>query len=453
MQEIQFIDTSLRDGNQSLWDATGITTGDVLAIAPQVNKVGFRAVDFISNSGMDTAVRYHRENPWERVRLAVQAMPDTPLSFGTTSRRFIGFKRTPDSILALVIKRMKANGIRRVWILDAAHEVSSLLKVAHMCKAVGIEETVIALSFSLSPVHTDEFFGRLTGELTHDPDVNTVYIKDQGGLLTPERIKTLVPAVQAHLNGKTLEIHSHCNTGLAPLVYLEAIRMGVHIVHTGVPPVANGTAQPSIYNILNNIKYMGYTAKINAEALAAMASYLEEVAAKTGKPRGVPFEYDISIYEHQLPGGMVSTMKRQLKEGKMEDRLPEVMEEIIRVRKELGWPIMVTPLSQMVGSQATMNVMSGERYKVISSGVMEYVAGYFGPSPVPIDPTILDKITSVPKVKKMMAEEFPQPSIAELRRQIGAGADMDDEEFLLRYAMRAEDVNAMLARGPFKAAG
>jgi len=443
MQEIEFIDTSLRDGNQSLWDATGLTTGDILAIAPQVDKVGFRAVDFISNSGMDTAVRYHRENPWERVRLAVQAMPNTPLSFGTTSRRFIGFKRTPDSVLALVIKRMALNGIRRVWILDAAHEVASLLKVARMCKAEGIAETVIALSFSLSPVHTDEFFGRLTQAFTSNPDVDTVYIKDQGGLLTPERIKTLVPAVQANLNGKTLEIHSHCNTGLAPLVYLEAIRLGVHIVHTGVPPVANGTAQPSIYNILNNIQYMGFRAQVNLEALAAMAAFLEEVAAKTGKPRGVPFEYDMSIYEHQLPGGMVSTMKRQLKEGKMENRLPEVMEEIIRVRKELGWPIMVTPLSQMVGSQATMNVMSGERYKVVSSGVMEYVAGYFGPSPMPIDPNVLDRITSFPKVKKMLAEEFPQPSVEELRRQMGAGLDMSDEEFLLRYAMRAEDVNAI----------
>ncbi|OGP62131.1 MAG: hypothetical protein A2170_10550 [Deltaproteobacteria bacterium RBG_13_53_10] len=157
MQEIQFIDTSLRDGNQSLWDATGLTTGDILAIAPNVEKVGFLAVDFISNSGMETVVRYHRENPWERVRRAVQAMPNTPLSFGTTSRRFIGFKRTPDAILALVMERMKANGIRRIWILDAAHEVASLLNVARMCKAVNIPEVVIALSFSLSPVHTDEF--------------------------------------------------------------------------------------------------------------------------------------------------------------------------------------------------------------------------------------------------------------------------------------------------------
>src|SRR3990172_10276276 len=135
MEEIHFIDTTLRDGNQSLWDATGLTTSDILALAPQVDKVGFLAVDFLSNSGMDTAVRYHRENPWEKVRLSLKAMPNPPLSFGTTSRRFIGFKRTPDSILSLVMKRMAANGIRRIWILDAAHEVSSLLNVARMCKA------------------------------------------------------------------------------------------------------------------------------------------------------------------------------------------------------------------------------------------------------------------------------------------------------------------------------
>lgn len=450
MEEIHFIDTSLRDGNQSLWDATGLRTADILDLAPIVDKVGFKAIDFISNSGMDTAVRYHRENPWERVRLAVKAMPHTPLSFGTTSRRFIGFKRTPDAILSLVIKCMAKNGIRRIWILDAAHEVASLLKVAHMAKEVGIEEVVVALSYSLSPVHTDEFYGRLTAELTKDKAVDTVYIKDQGGLLTVDRIRTLVPAIMANLNGKNLELHSHCNTGLAPLVYLEAVRLGVRILHTGVPPLANGTAQPSIFNILHNIKYMGYKSRVDVNMLAAMAEKIEEIRQKTGKPKGELCEYDISIYEHQLPGGMVSTLKRQLREGDMEGRLPEVMEEIVRVRKELGWPIMVTPLSQMVGSQATMNVMSGERYKVVSSGVMEYVAGYFGPPPVPIDPNVLDKIMSFPKVKKMMREEFPQPSIEELRKQMGVSANMPDEEFLLRYAMRAEDVDALFAAGAAK---
>ena len=162
MEEIKFVDTSLRDGNQSLWNATGLTTENILAVAPHADQAGFAVVDFISNSGMDTAVRYHRQNPWEKIRLATHAMPNTPLSFGTTGRRFIGFKRAPESIIALVIERMAANGIRRVWLLDAAHDIELLLKAAGWVKAAGIEECVLALSYSISPVHTDEYYAQKT---------------------------------------------------------------------------------------------------------------------------------------------------------------------------------------------------------------------------------------------------------------------------------------------------
>jgi len=450
MGEIQFIDTSLRDGNQSLWDATGLKTAMFLDLAPIVDRAGFKSVDFVSNSNMETSVRYHRENPWEKVRIVTRAMPHTPLSFGTTTRRFIGFKRSPYSILSLVIERMAANGIRRIWILDAAHEVDTFYKTARMSKAAGIEEVVVALSYSISPAHTDEYYSQKTKEICACPDVDTVYLKDQGGLLTLESVKTLIPAIQANLNGKTLEIHSHCNTGLAPLVYLEAIRLGVDIVHTGVPPLSNGPAQPSIFNILKNIRYMGYTASIDEAALQQMSAYLTAVAEKTGRSPGVPLEYDISYYHHQLPGGMVSTLKRQLSERGMENRLQDVIEEITIVRKELGYPIMVTPLSQIVGSQATMNIISGERYKIIPNGVIEYVAGFFGPPPVPIDPNVLDKITSMPKTKKLMAAEFSQPSVSEIRQQLGIGLNVSDEEFLLRYAINKDDVDAMVAAGPIQ---
>ena len=450
MGEIKFIDTSLRDGNQSLWDATGLKTKMFLDVAPMVDRIGFKAVDFVSNSNMETSVRYHRENPWEKVRMVTKAMPNTPLSFGTTTRRFIGFKRAPYSILGLVIERMAANGIRRIWILDAAHEIDTFYEVARMSKAAGIEEVVVALSYSISPANTDEYYARKTKDITACPDVDTVYLKDQGGLLTLDSVKSLVPIIQANLNGKGFEIHSHCNTGLAPLVYLEAFRMGVDIAHTGVPPLANGSAQPSIFNILKNTEFMGYSSKLNKDVLKDMSDYLFEVAQKTGRPAGVPPEYDISYYDHQLPGGMTSTLKRQLMERKMEDRLEEVIEEIKKVRKELGYPIMVTPLSQIVGSQATMNIIAGERYKIVPNGVMEYVAGYFGPPPMPIEPDIFDKISNLPKTKKLIKSEFPQPSIKEIRQQMDIGPDVSDEEFLLRYAIVGDDVDAMLAAGPIQ---
>ena len=445
MSEIKFIDTSLRDGNQSLWDATGLTTSMILSVAPEIDRVGFHAVDFIASTHMQTAVRYHNENPWEKTRLASQAMPNTRLCFGTTGRRFVGFKRCPDSILQLVYDRMAANGIRRVWIIDAPHEKDIIYKNAGMAKASGIEDFMVALSYSISPVHTDEYYAKKAQMITNCPDVDTVYLKDQGGLLTPERVKTLIPAIQTNLNGRPLEIHTHCNTGLGPLVCLEAFRLGVDRVHTGVPPLANGTAHPSIFNILKNIKHMGYSANLNKEALRNYSARLMQIAEREGRPKGAPLEYDLAYYEHQVPGGMVTTLKRQLSEAGKADSLEKVLEEIVRVRQELGYPIMVTPFSQFVATQATMNVISGGRYKMVPDGVIEYIAGYFGEPPAPIEQDVLDKVRSLPKTKKLMNEAFPQPSVKEIRKQMAIGPGVSDEEFLLRYALGDNKVDVMLA--------
>jgi oxaloacetate decarboxylase alpha subunit len=444
MSEIKFLDTSLRDGNQSLWDATGLKTDMIVSMAPEIDRVGFYAVDLIASTHMQTAVRYQRENPWERIGLASKAMPNTRLCFGTTGRRFIGFKRSPDSILQLVYERMAANGIRRVWLIDAPHEKDIIYKNARMAKAAGIEDFMVALGYSISPVHTDEYYVKKTQMITKCPDVDTVYLKDQGGLLTPERLQTLVPAIQANLNGRPLEIHTHCNTGLGPLVCLEAIRLGIDRVHTGTPPLANGTAQPSIFNILKNIEHMGYSANLNEEALKDYSAHLMQVAETEGRPKGAPLEYDLAYYEHQVPGGMATTLKRQLSEAGKTDSLEKVFEEIVKVRKELGYPIMVTPFSQFVATQATMNVISGERYKMVPDGIIEYVAGYFGEPPAPIEQNILDKIAGLPKTKKLMDQEFPQPSVKEIRKQMGIGSSVSDEEFLLRYALGDDEVNTML---------
>lgn len=445
MAAIKFMDTSLRDGNQSLWDATGLTTGMILSLAPNINRIGFHAVDLIASTHMGTAVRYHRENPWQRVKLAAQAMPDVRLCFGTTGRRFVGFKRCPDSILELVYQRMAANGIRRVWMIDAPLEKEVIYKNAKMAKAAGIEDFMVALGYTISPVHTDEYYGQKTQMITRCPDVNTIYLKDQGGLLTPERLRTLVPAIQANLNGRPLEAHTHCNTGLGPLVYLEAIRLGIDTLHTAVPPLANGTGQPSIFNILKNIRYMGHSAHINEDDLNTYSANLLAIAEEQGRPVGTPLEYDLSYYEHQVPGGMVTTLKRQLAEANQSHRLEEVYEEIIKVRRELGYPIMVTPFSQFVATQATVNVVSGKRYEIVPDGVMEYVAGYFGEPPSPIDPNVLEKICSFPKTQKMMKKRLPQPSVEEIRKEMNMGEEVSDEEFLLRYALGNSAVDTMLA--------
>lgn len=448
--EIYFVDVTTRDGNQSLWDATGIRTGMILSITPVMDKVGFRAIDFTSSINMGVSVHWHKENPWERIRLCAQAMPNTILSFGTTGRRFIGFKRMPDSIQALVLKTVKACGIRRVWILDAAYDMNILLCTARMAKEAGIEEVMMALPYSISPVHTDEFFAQKAKELASCPDVDIMYLKDAGGLLTIDRVRTLIPVIQQNIGNLPLEIHSHCNTGLASLCYLEAMKLGVKTFHVAVPPLAYGSSLPSALNILHNAHHMGYTVKADAEALEAMSAHFQMIAEREQRPVGVPVEHDVYYYKHQVPGGMLSTLKRHLTEVRMGHRLEEVLEEVVRVRQELGYPIMVTPFSQFIGTQAAMNVISGERYKQVSDGVLQYVAGWFGEHNVPIDPNVLDKIISLPRTKEFLNKEFDQPSVEEIRKQMGMGSEVSDEEFLLRYSMTDREVDEMLAAGQMK---
>jgi oxaloacetate decarboxylase alpha subunit len=449
-KEIYFVDVTTRDGNQSLWDATGIKTGMILPIAPVMDRVGFRAIDFASSINMGVSVRWHKENPWERIRLCAKAMPNSILSFGTTGRRFIGFRRMPDSINTLVLKVVKACGIKRVWILDAAHDADLLLRTARMAKEAGIEEVMIALSYSISPVHTDEFYAQKAREITASPDVDLVYLKDQGGLLTVDRVRTLVPVIQQNIKGLPLEIHSHCSTGLATLCYLEAMKLGIKTFHVAVPPLAYGSSLPSALNIMHNARHLGYTVKADEEALEAMSAHFQMVAERENRPVGAPVEHDVYYYKHQVPGGMLSTLKRQLAEVKMEDQLEEVLEEVVRVRQELGYPIMVTPFSQFVGTQAAMNIMSGQRYKQVSDGVFQYVAGWFGKPNTPIDPEVLDKITSHLRAKEFLNKEFAQPSVEEIRQQMGIGPQVSDEEFLLRYSMSDREVDEMLAAGPVK---
>ena len=449
-KEIYFVDVTTRDGNQSLWDATGIKTGMILPIAPVMDKVGFRAIDFAASISMGVSVRWHKEDPWERLRLCAKAMPNSILSFGTTGRRFIGFKRMPDSIQVLVLKTVKACGIRRVWILDAAHETDLLLRTARMAKEAGIEEVMIALSYSISPVHTDEFYAQKAREIVSSPDVDIVYLKDQGGLLTIDRVRTLVPVIQQNIKGLPLEIHSHCNTGMGILCYLEAMKLGINTFHVAVPPLAEGSSLPSALNMLHNARHLGYTVKADEEALKAMSAHFQMVAQKENRPIGAPVEHDVYYYKHQVPGGMLSTLKRQLAEVKMGHRLEEVLEEVVRVRQELGYPIMVTPFSQFVGTQSAMNIMSGERYKQVSDGVFQYVAGWFGKPNVPIDPNVLDKITSLPRAKEFLNKEIAQPTVEEIRKQMGISPEVSDGEFLLRYSMSDREVDEMLAAGPMK---
>ena len=467
MGEVRFVDSTVRDGNQSLWGATGLTGGMILSVLRAMDRVGFKAIDLTASTHMGVSVRYHKENPWELMRLAARRATRTPLAFGTTGRRFIGFKRVPDAVMALVLQRVAANGIRRVWMVDAAHDVEQIGKVARMAKAAGIEEFVAALSFTVSPVHSDEYYAGKAAALACCADVDTLYLKDQGGLLTPERVGSLVPAIRAAIGSKPLEIHSHCNTGLGPISCLAAVTLGVDVVHTAVAPAVYGTSLPSVTNMLQNLPHLAagdedvlpmmpswllgrekYRANLNEEALREVTTYFTRLADREGRPVGQPVEHDAHYYVHQVPGGMMTTLRRQLAEIGMADRFGEVLEEVVRVRRDFGYPIMVTPLSQFVGTQAALNVIHGERYKIVPEGVIQYAAGWFGPPTVPMDPEVYEKILQQPRAADIFGKEFPQPSVGEIRREMGLSSGVSDEEFLLRYVLPGEQVDEMLAAGP-----
>jgi oxaloacetate decarboxylase alpha subunit len=445
MAEVGLLDVSVRDGNQSLWGATGMTTAQILRIAPAMDRVGFTALDYTSSTHMGVAVRTHREDPWERLRLTREAMPGTPLQFIGTGMRFISWERAHPEVMQLVYDRLVEAGISRFIVLDPTHDLEAMLESARMVRRAGAAQTVAALTYTISAIHDDAFYAGLAGRLAASPDIDRFYLKDPAGLLTPDRARTLIPAVSARLGGRPLELHSHCTVGLSQLSYLVAADLGVGVLHVACGPLSNGSSLPDAQRTVANLRELGHRVDLDDRLLALVADYFRRLARAEGRPEGTPQEYDASFLRHQVAGGVMTTVSRQLAELGLSDRFDAVLEEVSRVRAELGHPIMVTPFPQMVCSQALYNVISAERYQVVPDQVIRYLLGSFGRPTGPVDESVRDRILARPRARQLMAEP-PPPSPAELRARFGHG--ISDEELLLRASMPAEQVDAMLAAGP-----
>ena len=441
---IGLVDTTVRDGHQSLWSADALTTAMIAEIAPVMDRVGFRAIDFTSSTHMAMAVRTHAEDPWERIRTVRALMPETPLGFITPGMRFMAWQRAPVDVMRLALACVIRSGIRRIWVAESMNDVETDLRIARIAKQEGADEVLVGLVYSISPVHTDDYYAARAREIAASADVDVLNLKDPGGLLTPERVRTLVPALRAATPALPLEVHSHCTATMAPLVYLESVRLGASFVCTAVRPLANGTSQPSAEQTIANLRAEGFEVELNEGALAEMSAYFTALAARIGRPVGMPAEYDVSIYRHQLPGGMTSTLRRQLREVGLESRWEDVLAEIPRVREELGWPIMVTPLSQFVGVQAFLNVTTSRRYEQIPDEVVKYVLGQYGPPPGELDPEVVATVLASPKAEQLRREER-RLDLDEARARFGEG--ISDELLLLRMMLPPEQVEAMLA-GP-----
>jgi len=442
MDGIKFVDTTIRDGHQSLW-AENMTTGMMLPVAERLEQAGFDAIELISSSHLKKCVRELKEDPWARVRLMSQRITRTPLRLN--AGRFSAFDITPKSMYRLFMERMAANGIREARISEEWNELEGWKWKTQVSRDVGINP-VINLIYSVSPKHTDEYYAQRTRDAA-SLKVNRLCLKDPGGLLTPERVKTLVPIIFQNASDIPVELHTHCTTGLGPLCCLEAVKLGIRIVNTALPPLADGSSNPSLFNVAKNLRALGYETLIDEELLKSVSEHFTYIAKHEGFPIGAPVEYDYSQYQHQVPGGMISNLRFQLRKVGMEHKIDQALEETMQVRAELGYPIMVTPLSQFVGSQAAINVIVGERYKEVTDQIIQYALGYWGREGAELlDPQVKAKILDRPRGKEWARWRPPEPTIPEIRKKMDAQG-VSDEELLLRWNLSVEEIATMRAAG------
>jgi oxaloacetate decarboxylase alpha subunit len=448
--DVSLVDVSLRDGNQSLWGATGLRTAHIATIAPLLGRAGFRALDYSSSTAMGVSVRTHREDPWALLRLVRAAVPDTLLQFIGTGFRFISWERAHPEVIALVYTALVRNGMDRFVVLDPTHDMDAARATAAIAKKAGAREVIGALTYTISAVHDDAFYAGIAAAYASCDDIDRAYIKDPAGILTPDRARTLIPAVQAALRGKPLELHAHASLGLSPLTCLAAASLGVGVLQVGCGALGNGTSLPDAEDLVANLRASGHTVDIDDRLLALVARYFDRLAAAEGLPAGEHRGFDAAFMDHQLAGGVMSTTRRQLGELGLADRFGELMAEIALVRAELGYPIMVTPFPQMVIGQALANLLSaaapgGARYDSVPDQVIRYVLGTFGKPTAPVQPWVLDRVLGRPRAAELAGE--PEPlDVTALRRRFGTR--VSDEELLLRFGMPAAEVDAMIAAGP-----
>jgi pyruvate/oxaloacetate carboxyltransferase len=450
MKKIEFIDQTIRDAQQSLWGNL-MRTDHITPIAEVMDRVGYKAIATVGSQAFTVQVRTLQEDPWERIRLLSSLITKTPIRGSYVIFALSSFDlSTPRDIIALWIKRSVANGIKSFWVCDYQTDMEKFIYFARIAKAEGAE-VVPSLMYTSSPVHTNELWASKTRMIASARDcVDRIMIEDASGVITPEATRKLVATVLANCEGLPVEFHSHCNPGLAPLCYLEAIKAGITTLHTAVAPLANGTSLPAIETILHNAKKLGFTSDIDEDALAQVSAHFRKVAEEEGLPIGVPTEYDVFHYEHQVPGGMMTNLTRQLREVGMLNRLDEILDEVVLVRKDFGYPVMATPYSQIVGAQAVENVISGERYKQFTDEAIKYLLGYYGEPVGPVDQNVKDKVMSLSRTKEFInwQPENYLKSVDELRREIGP--DLSDDDLILKILIPGQPVKRVERKKPVK---
>jgi oxaloacetate decarboxylase alpha subunit len=420
------IDVTLRDGHQCLW-STRMTTPMMTPILSAIDRVGYEFVNILGGAVFDVQVRFLHENPWERIGLLCGRLA-TPCDGLTRGQSLYTFELFPDDIVELNSKVLAKRGLKVLTVYDALNDnrnIESSVRSGHAC---GMRVNAMMV-YTVSPVHTDAYYVARTRELVA-LGVDFISLKDPTGLLKPDRAQTLFPAVAAAAGSIPLQLHTHSQSSLAPQVHDVAMRAGFRYGHTAVEPLAHGASLPSAEEIDARAASLGFATGIDRAALAEVSGYFACLAEREMKPRGQVAKYDPALYEHQVPGGMISNLRSQLAAMRMEHRLPEILDEAARVRKDLGYPILVSPFAQYIITQSVLNVVQGERYKTIPEEVRKYAAGFYGRlATTPCDEFLERAGLRVEEISSQRAGSSLPPALPGLRARLGGAAS--DEDLLL----------------------
>ena len=427
MDEVKFIDVTLRDGSMSVW-ANRMSIGTMLPMIDDLDAAGFDSAEYHASTMLTCLPRIFNENPWDWIKLGVQRAKRTPLLMHGGMRP--AFRWQPRAIQGLYAQLLASYGLTTTRMSNPWNDPDALARQAADLAVYGIR-SVVNLIYTVSPRHTLEYYRERAQRIAaHAP--YRICIKDVGGLLTPDRTRELVPIVLDAAGDIPVEFHAHANNGLAALNCLAAVEGGIRLVHSAVPPLANGTSHTSIFNLSRNLQSLGYQPAIDLMPLQRVSEHLHRVCEIEHLPVGMPQQYDQGVYEHQIPGGMVAHLASQLGELGLDEHLEAVKREAARVRVDFGYPIMVTPLSQFVGTQAVANVTSKDRYRMVSDEVIRYALGEYGEEAVTVmDPDIRDRILDRPRAKEMQQRQREEPTLDELRQRVGR--KVSDEELVTRW--------------------
>lgn len=432
---ISIVDETLRDAHQCLW-MTRMTNEMMLPFAERLDRIGFSAIDLIGGAVWDVAVRFLREDPWERIRHVRSQVEKTPINAWIRGQSLWTFEIFPDDVVELAIERLAANGVRWMSLYDQFNDLQNVAVCVRKGNAEGLN-VLGALVFSESPVHTDAYFATKAAEFVA-LGADEIIIKDPSGMISVERARTLVPAIRTAIGAVPINMHTHCMSGRAPDVLIESADLGVDRLHTAISPLAHGASHSPTEDTDCRLRAAGYESGLDTDLLAEMADYFTYVAQRWEKPIGRPQHFDRRLVDNQMPGGMITNLRNQLREVGIEHRLDEVLAEMAHVRKDMGYVPVVSPTAQFIATQAVLNVVQGERYKTVPDELRKYVLGYYGTPPAPIGEELLDRAVGPGDTfVDGPAGSLVAPAIGRLKEERGP---FRSDEDLLQAAFYTDDI-------------